>query len=407
MKTKQYSTEIKTRAVELLIESQKDYPSLWAAIQAIAPKFGCTPETLRSWHQKHLAKQNPITVTTESQAARIAELEREIKELKQANEIIRKAAGFFRPGGARPQTEVMVKFIDDEKKKYGVESICRILPIAPSTYYRIKDEQENPEKQSRRKQSDKHLMEQIKQIWRDSGCRYGIRKVWHKLKQDGLPKLARCTVERLMKQLGIQGVWRGKGKITTQQRDDQDKPADLVKRNFTADAPNKLWVADFTYIKTKTGWVYTAFVIDVFKRVIVGWKVSNRMDTQLVLDALNQALDARGRPSGVIHHSDKGSQYLSIKYGERLKQSGLAASVGTTGDSYDNALAESINGLYKTEVIDYFKHEWEGINDVALATLDWVHWYNHERLHSRNGYLSPIDAENIYYCSLKPSGYAA
>ena len=172
----------------------------------------------------------------------------------------------------------------------------------------------------------------------------------------------------------------------------------MVKRNFTANAPNKLWVADFTYSKTKTGWVYTAFVIDVFKRVIVGWKVSTRMDTQLVLDALNHALDARGRPKGVIHHSDKGSQYLSIKYGERLKQSGLAASVGTTGDSYDNALAESVNGLYKTQVIDYFKHEWEGVNDVARATLDWVHRYNHERLHSKNGYLSPIDAENMYYC---------
>jgi len=301
----------------------------------------------------------------------------------------------------------MVKFIDDEKDNYGVESICRILPIAPSTYYRIKDEQENPEKQSRRKQSDKHLIEQIKQIWQDSGCRYGIRKVWHKLKQEGLPKLGRCTVERLMRKLGIQGVWRGKGKITTKQRDDQDKPADLVKRNFTADAPNKLWVADFTYIKTKTGWVYTAFVIDVFKRVIVGWKVSNRMDTQLVLDALNQALDARGRPSGVIHHSDKGSQYLSIKYGERLKQSGLAASVGTTGDSYDNALAESVNGLYKTEVIDYFKHEWEGINDVALATLDWVDWFNKTRIHSTIGYVSPFEFERRYYDSLIESDKAA
>lgn len=308
----------------------------------------------------------------------------------------------------------MINFIDDEKEKYGVEPICRILPIAPSTYYRIKDEQGNPEKQSRRKQSDTYLMEKIKRIWQASGCRYGIRKVWHKLKDD-LPKLGRCTVERLMKQLGIQGVWRGKGKITTKQRDDQDKPNDLVKRNFTADAPNKKrflrssapQVADFTYIKTKTGWVYTAFVIDVFKRVIVGWKVSARMDTQLVLDALNQALDARGRPNGVIHHSDKGSQYLSIKYGERLKQSGLAASVGTTGDSYDNALAESVNGLYKAEVIDYLKEEWDGVNDVALATLDWVHWYNHERLHSTNGYVSPIDAENIYYCSLIPSGYAA
>ena len=300
-----------------------------------------------------------------------------------------------------------VKFIDDERKKYGVELICRILPIAPSTYYRIKDEQANPEKQSRRKQSDKHLMAQIKQIWQASGCRYGIRKVWHKLKQDGMPKLGRCTVERLMKQLGIQGVWRGKGKITTKQRPGQQSPDDLVKRNFTADEPNKLWVADFTYIKTKTGWVYTAFVIDVFKRVIVGWKVSNHMDNQLVLDTLNQAVDARGRPSGVIHHSDKGSQYLSIKYGERLKQSGLAASVGTTGDSYDNALAESVNGLYKAEVIDYLKQEWDGVNDVALATLDWVHQYNHERLHSTNGYVSPVDAENIYYCSLIPSGYAA
>ena len=181
----------------------------------------------------------------------------------------------------------------------------------------------------------------------------------------------------------------------------------MVKRNFTADAPNKLWVADFTYIKTKTGWVYTAFVIDVFKRVIVGWKVSTRMDTQLVLVALNQALDARGRPSGVIHHSDKGNQYLLIKYGERLKQSGLAASVGTTGDSYDNALAESVNGLYKSEVIDYLKQQWEGATDVARATLDWVHWYNHERVHSKNGYLSPIEAENIYFRSLNRSGYAA
>ena len=235
----------------------------------------------------------------------------------------------------------MVKFIDEEKDEYGVESICRILPIASSTYRRIKDEQDNPEKQSRRKQNDAYLTEQIKRIWQQIGCRYGIRKVWHKLMQEGLSKLSRCTVERLMKKLGIQGVWRGKGKITTKQRQGQQNPNDLVKRNFTADAPNKKrllrssapQVADFTYVHTKSGWVYTAFVIDLFKRVIVGWKVSNRMDTQLVLDALNQAIDARDRPKNVIHHSDKGSQYLSIKYGERLRQTGLAASVGTTGDS--------------------------------------------------------------------------
>ena len=347
MKSKQYPTEVKTRAVELLIESQKDYPSLWASIQAIAPKFGCTPETLRSWHKKHLARQNPVIVTTQS------------------------------TGKARPQTKVMVKFIDDEKHNHGALSICRILPIAPSTYYRIKDEQDNPEKQSRRKQSDTYLLEKIKQIWQASGCRYGIRKVWHKLKQNDLPKLARCSVERLMKQAGIQGVWRGKGKITTKQRSGQQNPNDLVKRNFTADSPNKKrrlqssapQVADFTYIKTKSDWVYTAFVIDVFKRVIVGWKVSNHMDTQLVLDALNQALDARGRLSGVIHHSDKGSQYLSIKYGERLKQSGLAASVGTTGDS---------------------------TSGIALLCPS-----------ARRRARLVVDTENIYYCSLITSGYAA
>ena len=188
----------------------------------------------------------------------------------------------------------MVKFIDDEKDKYGALSIGRILPIAPSTYRCIKDKQNNPEKQSHRKQSDKQLMDQIKQIWLDSGCCYGIRKVWHKLKQDGLPKLARCTVERLTKKLGIQGIWRGKHKITTKRRENQVNPADLVKRQFTADAPNKkrllrssaTQVADFTYIHTKSGWVYTAFVIDVFKRVIVGWKVSNRMDTKKGLDII-------------------------------------------------------------------------------------------------------------------------
>ena len=232
----------------------------------------------------------------------------------------------------------MVKFIDDQKDNYGALSICRILPIAPSTYRRIKDEQNNPGKQSHRKQNDAYLTEQIKRIWQESGCRYGIRKVWHKLIQEGLPKLPRCTVERLMRKLGIQGIWRGKHKITTKQRANQVNPADLVKRQFTADAPNLAkqcfsgWLTLPIFIPNQV-WVYTAFVIDVFKRVIVGWKVSNRMDTQLVLDALNQAIDARDRPKNVIHHSDKGSQYLSIKYGERLKQTELAASVGTTGDS--------------------------------------------------------------------------
>ncbi len=301
----------------------------------------------------------------------------------------------------------MVKFIDDERATYGVELICKVLPITPSTYYAHKDQQANPEKQSKRMQNDAYTLKQIKQIWQDSGCRYGARKVWQQLKKDGFNAIARCTVERLMQQAGIQGVWRGKGKISTKQRDDQQSPADLVKRQFKANAPNKLWVADFTYIKTLTGWVYTAFIIDVFARTIVGWQTATRMDTQLVLDALNQAMNDRDNPQGVIHHSDKGSQYLSIKFSEKLKEFNLIASVGTTGDSYDNALAESVNGLYKSEVIEYLKQHWEGKDDVALATLNWVHWYNSKRLHSKNGYLYPLEKEDEYYRSLTPNGQAA
>lgn len=234
-----------------------------------------------------------------------------------------------------------------------------------------------------------------------------MRKIWRQLKQDGMPKLPRCTVERLMKQAGIQGVWRGKGKTTTRQRDDQQCPADLVKREFKADKPNQLWVTDFTYVKTLTGWVYIAFIIDVFARVIVGWQASTRMNTQMVLDALEIALYKREMPTGVIHHSDKGSQYLSIKYSERLKEVDLIASVGTTGNSYDNALAESVNGLYKSEVIHYLKQDWAGEKEVALATLNWVDWYNTKRLHSANDYLSPLQKEQDYFSSLIPSGIPA
>ena len=206
----------------------------------------------------------------------------------------------------------MVDFIHNNKDRYGVDAICRILTIAASTYYRTLDLADNPEHRAKRDLHDEHHAEQIKRIWKESSGRYGVRKVWQKLKREGYV-IARCTVARLMQKLDIQGVWRGKNKQTTRNRDDQKRAEDLMKRNFSADRPDQLWVSDFTYIQTHSGWVYTAFVIDVFKRVIVGWKVSNRMDTQLVLDALNQALDARGRPSGVIHHSDKGSQYLSIK----------------------------------------------------------------------------------------------
>ena len=290
----------------------------------------------------------------------------------------------------------------------GVELICRVLPIAPSTYYRTKDLESCPEKRSLRSQHDDYYISEIKRIWQDSKCRYGARKVWQQMKADGL-QVARCTVERLMRQHGLQGVWRGKGKITTNSRGDQKRADDLVNRNFSAHRPNQLWVADFTYRKTTSGWVYTAFIIDVFARVIVGWKVSERMNTDMVMAALNQAIADRDKPKDVIHHSDRGVQYLSIRYTDKMKDSGVIASVGTTttGDSYDNALAETVNGLYKAEVIEYLKEQWHGVNDVELATLEWVDWFNKKRLHSTIGYVTPFEFEKRYYDSLILSGIAA
>ncbi|MDV4246854.1 IS3 family transposase [Acinetobacter baumannii] len=406
-----YTPEIRERAVQLLIESEKDYPSTWAAITAIAPKIGCTPETLRAWHQKHLDQQNPIKVQQIYDQEKMKQMEREIKELKRANEILRKAAGFFRPGGARPPTQIMVDFIHNNKDLYGVDAICRILPIAASTYYRTLDLCDEKhcfarEHRAKRDLHDLHHAEEIKRIWKESSGRYGVRKVWQKLKREGYI-IARCTVARLMKKLGIQGVWRGKNKQTTRSRDDQKRAPDLVKRNFNADHPNQLWVGDFTYIQTHSGWVYTAFIIDVLSRAIVGWKVSTRMNTDMVLDALEQALHDRGMPKNVIHHSDRGVQYLSIRYTNRLEAANLRASVGTTGDSYDNALAETVNGLYKTEVIEYLKADWQGLADVQLATLNWVDWFNKKRVHSALGYVSPFEFEAMYYDKINPLGQVA
>ena len=300
----------------------------------------------------------------------------------------------------------MISFIDDNKQFYGIKPICRVLPIAPSTYYRSKDLSDNPHKLSLRSQHDDYYISEIKRIWQDSKCRYGVRKVWQQMKADGL-KVARCTVERLMRQYELQGVWRGQGKITTNSRDDQKHANDLVNRNFSAHRPNQLWVADFTYIKTTSGWAYTDFIIDVFARAIVGWKVSNRMNTDMVMAALNQAITDRSNPKDVIHHSDREVQYLSIRYTDKMTDCGVIASVGTTGDSYDNALAETVNGLYKSEVIDYLKEDWTGVNDVELATLEWVDWFDKTRLHSTIGYVSPFDFEKRYYDSLILSGIAA
>lgn len=289
----------------------------------------------------------------------------------------------------------MVAFIDQHRAAYGVEPICKELPIAPSTYYHCKALERQPEKRSARARRDDVLSCEIKRVWDESHRNYGARKVWKQLKRELIPT-ARCTVERLMKQLGIEGVRRGKRCITTIQDEAAHKPLDLVQRQFTAERPNQLWVADITYVATWSGFAYVAFVVDVYSRYIVGWRVLKHMQTDLILDALEQALWLRGKPKGVVHHSDRGSQYLSIRYTDRLAEAGFNASVGSVGDSYDNALAETINGLYKAEVI-HKDGPWRGLDDVEQATLTWVDWFNNRRLLRPIGDRPPAEYEMLYY----------
>ena len=289
----------------------------------------------------------------------------------------------------------MVAFIDDHRADYGVEPICRVLPIAPSTYYMYKAREGNPALRSARAVHDEALRGEIRRVWEENRCVYGARKVWRQLLREGIA-VARCTVERLMRQMGLRGVVRGRSCITTVADDAADRPEDLVDRDFTAERPNQLWVSDLTYVATWRGFVYVAFVIDAYSRRIVGWRVLNSLTSDLALDALEQALWDREHGQRLIHHSDRGAQYLSIRYTERLAEEGIEPSVGSRGDSYDNALAESIIGLYKTELIN-LKGPWHGLEDVEIATLEWVWWFNNHRLLEPIGYLPPAEFEDAFY----------
>jgi transposase InsO family protein len=262
----------------------------------------------------------------------------------------------------------MVAFIDQHRDDYGVEPICDVLPIAPSTYYEHRDRVKNPDKRPDRAKRDDKLRDDIQRVWDDNHAVYGAEKVWRQLGREKVA-CARCTVERLMRVMGLHGAVRGRAfKVTTTGDKNAARPPDLVHREFKAERPNQLWVADITYVATWVGFVYIAFVIDVFSRRIVGWRVSTSLKSELALDALEQALHARPDSNGVVHHSDRGTQYTSIRYTERLAEAGLERSVGSVGDSYDNALAETINGLYKTELI-YRRGPWRNVDAVEYATL--------------------------------------
>jgi putative transposase len=294
---------------------------------------------------------------------------------------------------------MMVAFIDRHRAALGVESICRTLQFAPSAYYERKRQSASPESRSPRRKTDEALRTAIRRAWEDNFGVYGARKVWRQLRREGFD-LARCTIERLMREMGLQGVIRGRAKRTTIPADKDPRPLDLVQRRFRAGRPDQLWVADFTYVATWTGFVYVAFVIDVFSRMIVGWRVSSSMSADLTLDALEQALWARKVKGTLIHHSDKGSQYLSFRYTERLAEMGIAASVGSAGDAYDNAMAETINGLYKAEVI-WKQGPWRSQEAVEHATLTWVHWFNTKRLLEPIGNIPPAEFEKSYYDAQK------
>jgi transposase InsO family protein len=291
----------------------------------------------------------------------------------------------------------MIAYIDANRDRFGVEPICQLLPIAPSTYYAA-----SRRPASARAVRDTKLKAEIARVHAEHFGVYGARKVWRQLHREGI-SVARCTVERLMGELGLEGVRRGKPHKTTTPAPSAARPTDRVERNFSATRPNQLWVADLTYVATWSGFVYVAFIIDAFSRFLVGWQASRSLRTDLALDALEMAIWRRqAQLEGLVHHSDRGSQYLAIRYTERLAEAGAVTSVGSRGDSYDNALAETIIGLYKTELVRQ-RGPWRGIDQVEYATLEWVDWFNHRRLLAPIGYVPPAEFEAAFHREEDPS----
>ena len=301
----------------------------------------------------------------------------------------------------------MIAFIDDHRGAHGVEPICKVLPIAPSTYHDHVAKRADPTRRSARAKIDAGLKDEIRRVFEANFRVYGVRKVWRQLRREGFD-VARCTVARLMRAMGLEGIIRGKPVRTTVSDKAAPCPLDHVNRQFHAPAPNMLWVSDFTDVATSTGFVYVAFVIDTYARRIVGWRVSRTAHAAFVLDALEQALHDRRPVQGgrLVHHSDRGSQYVSIRYTERLAEAGIEPSVGSVGDSYDNALAETINGLYKAEVI-HRRGPWRSFEAVEFATLEWVDWFNNRRLLEPIGNIPPAEAEERYYAMLDEPAMAA
>ncbi|MGW4049178.1 IS3 family transposase [Streptomyces sp. NPDC004721] len=393
---RKYPDELRERAV-------REVRTTGRPVAHVARDLGIHKEALRGWvRQAEADAGDRDDRLTTAEREELKQLRKEVAELKRANEILKAASVFFCPGD-RPSPDEAEQVIDHLRQKgLGVDPVCRVLELSPSTYFARK---KRPK--SARRLRDEQLIPLIERVHAESGGTYGARRITRALRRKGV-QVARCTVERLMAELGLEGVIRGQRRRTTVPEPSAPRPPDLVDRNFTASRPDQLWVADMTYVRTWSGWVYVAFVLDVFSRTIVGWQVANHMRTELPLDALEMALWRRRikKDSGLVHHSDRGSQYVSIRYTERLSDIGASASVGSVADSYDNAMAEALNGTFKAELIE-MQGPWKDFDQVERAIFQWVTWYNEERLHSALGYVPPAEYERDWWRQREASPHSA
>ncbi|MFJ7063624.1 IS3 family transposase [Streptomyces microflavus] len=393
---RKYPDELRERAI-------REVRSTGRPIAHVAKDLGIHKEALRGWvRQAEADRGERDDRLTSAEQDELRQLRKENAELRRTNEILKAASVFFCPGD-RPSPDEAEQVIDHLRQKgLGVDPVCRVLELSPSTYFARK---KRPK--SARRLRDETLMPLIEEIHAESGGTYGARRITRALRRKGVV-VARCTVERLMAELGLEGVIRGRRRRTTVPEPSAPRPPDLVDRDFTASQPDQLWVADMTYVRTWSGWAYVAFVLDVYSRMIVGWQVANHMRTELPLDALEMALWRRRikKDSGLIHHSDRGSQYVSIRYTDRLADIGASASVGSVADSYDNAMAEALNGTFKAELIE-MQGPWKDVDQVERAIFQWITWYNEERLHSALDYVPPAEYEGAFWRSQEQTPQSA
>ena len=378
--------------------SRSDSTSEWAATMEVSKLLGMKAETLRRWIRRAEVDGGFRPGLTTDERTRLRQLEKGEPRAPTRQRDPEGRVGFLRGRAGRPN-EAVVAYIDSRKDRFGVQPICRALQFAPATYYAIKQRERTP---CRRYWRDLALRFEIGRVFNENRRVYGANKVWHQLNREGIT-VARCTVERLMRDMGLRGVRRGRTWKTTITDDTAPRPRDLVERTFCAPAPNLLWVADLTYVKSHQGFCYVAFVIDVYSRRIVGWQVSTSLRSDLALDSLEMAIYSRNRAElkELVHHSDRGVQFVCIRYTERLSEAGIEPSVGSKGDNCDDALAESFNGLYKAELI-YLDGPWKSSDDVEWATLTYVHWFNNKRLHGEIGMVPPAEFEDAYYRDTRP-----